>query len=244
MFIAGFAFAVLAVAPALAADLPPRVAPITKAPVAPVVPYTWTGCYVGINGGYGTARKSWFDPQVGLDEGANNSTGGAAGGQIGCDYQVGYWVFGIQGMGDWASLDGSHPYTDDPRYVDHSRVSAFATVTGRVGFVAWDTTLFYAKGGGAWVRDKFTETCSPAVDVCPGIAKVNRSGWAVGAGVEHMFAPNWSVFFDYTFMDFGRRTASLVYTDGTTYDYGIKQDVQTFLAGINYRFGGPVVARY
>jgi len=35
-------------------------------------------------------------------------------------------------------------------------------------------------------------------------------------------------------MDFGRRTETLVYTDASTYDYGIKQNVQTLHLGISY----------
>jgi len=45
-------------APASAADLAAR--PYTKAPPAPVVViYDWTGFYIGINGGGGSARKCW-----------------------------------------------------------------------------------------------------------------------------------------------------------------------------------------
>ena len=49
----GTAVALAMAAPATAADLPSR-GPITKAP-PPVAPigYNWTGCYVGVNGGYG-----------------------------------------------------------------------------------------------------------------------------------------------------------------------------------------------
>src|SRR5262245_58299456 len=93
------------IAPASAADLPvkaPRVAP------APVV--TWTGCYIGGNGGYGWARKEYVDP---LDVppanlGSHDAKGGVGGGQVGCDYQTGAWVFGVQGMFDGASLRGEH----------------------------------------------------------------------------------------------------------------------------------------
>ena len=43
-------------APASAADLAAR--PYTKAPPAPIAAiYDWTGFYIGINGGGGSARK-------------------------------------------------------------------------------------------------------------------------------------------------------------------------------------------
>jgi hypothetical protein len=42
-------------------------------------------------------------------------------------------------------------------------------------------------------------------------------------------------------MDLGRRTSTLVYTDGSTFDFAIKQNVQAVLVGVNYRFGGGAV---
>lgn len=80
-------FALGAVAPAAAADLPLY----GKAPVvAPVLAFDWTGVYVGINGGGGLAHACWsvvavagvsIDPGVG--EGCHNASGGTAGAQLG-----------------------------------------------------------------------------------------------------------------------------------------------------------------
>jgi outer membrane immunogenic protein len=218
---------------ASAADLPVK-APV-RSVAAPVS--TWTGCYVGVNGGYGWAHKNWHDFNPYADQGSSTSTGGAFGGQLGCDYQTGAFVFGVQGMWDWASLDGSHPYASDPFYTDHSKVTSFATLTGRLGYAVQPASLLYVKGGAAWVRDKFTETCSDA-SYCPGTAKATRTGWTVGGGLEYRFAPSWSAFVEYNYMDFGRKTSRLIYVDGSPYDYDIKQNVQTLLVGINYRFGG------
>jgi outer membrane immunogenic protein len=55
--IAGFGLSILAVVPAMAADMRPARAPVyTKAPVmAPL--FTWTGCYIGDNGGGLWAKK-------------------------------------------------------------------------------------------------------------------------------------------------------------------------------------------
>jgi len=84
------------------------------------------------------------------------------------------------------------PYTDDTRYIDRSKVSSIATLIGRIGYTVEPATLLYLKGGAAWVGDTFTEECSPAVDVCPGVAKVTRTGWTIGGGLEHQFAQDWS----------------------------------------------------
>jgi len=147
-------------------------------------------------------------------------------------------------MFDWANLDGSHVYSlGAPFYTDHTKVSWLATLTGRMGYAVHPAALIYVRGGAAWVRDTFTETC-PAPG-CPGEAKSTRSGWTLGGGIEYRFQPNWSVFVEYAYMDFGRRRSTITYADLTTFNYDIKQDVQTVLFGINYRFGGgPLVARY
>jgi outer membrane immunogenic protein len=79
-------FALGAVAPAGAADLPLY----AKTPVAPVLVNDWSGVHVGINGGGGLAHACWgvtsalgiaVDPAVG--EGCHNAGGGTIGGQIG-----------------------------------------------------------------------------------------------------------------------------------------------------------------
>jgi len=235
------AVSALGMGTAAAADLPVK-APIRSA--APVVP-TWTGCYVGANGGYGWAQKHWFDFGPYTDEGSGTAKGGVVGAQLGCDYQSGPFVFGIQGMWDWADMDESHPYALNTGYTDHSKISYFATLTGRLGYAVMPASLIYVKGGAAWVRDKFTETCAASVDVtCPGEIRVTRTGWTIGGVWEYRFAPNWALFAEYNYMDFGKKTHSLVYTDGSLYDYDIKQNLQTVLVGINYRFGAPFVGGY
>src|SRR5438046_2125798 len=77
---------------ASAADLPPRPAPpVVRAPVIVEPIFTWTGCYIGGNGGGGSMNKGFrsdsFAPNQ--DFGSHSGTGGVAGGQIGCDYQFG-----------------------------------------------------------------------------------------------------------------------------------------------------------
>ena len=82
---------------ASAADLPVK-APVYKAPVvAPA--YSWTGFYVGVNGGYafGTDKTynilefdgiSSFVPASSALPGTYHTDGGLAGGQIGANYQT------------------------------------------------------------------------------------------------------------------------------------------------------------
>jgi hypothetical protein len=103
------------------------------------------------------------------------------GGQVGCDYQAGAWVFGVQGMFDGSGMEGSNT---DPSglFAINSQIRSFATVTGRVGYAAAPTVLVYAKGGGAWMRDDYTLTDVTGATLAN--ASTNPSGWTVGGGVE------------------------------------------------------------
>jgi outer membrane immunogenic protein len=240
----------LTAAPAIAADMRMPV----KAPPAPIVTvFSWTGCYVGANIGYGRADKDYFDPIEAVNVGSHKADGIVGGGQVGCDYQAGNWVFGIQGMFDAADLTGSHvnpfPYFGIPNdFTEHTRVSWFTTVTGRLGYTLQPSLLAYVKGGAAWVRDKHQEfRITPDPTFVPGSASVTRTGWVIGGGFEYSFGRNWSVFAEYNYLDFGRKTVTLDYGPTGTYDFDIKQQVHLGLVGINYRFGGfggPVVAQY
>src|ERR1700687_3942200 len=81
-----------------AADLGRRIPPPAPAynPPAPL-PYVWTGCYIGGNVGGAWGRIDVSDVAGSGSVSATNS-GFAGGGQIGCDYQAGAWVFGLRDM--------------------------------------------------------------------------------------------------------------------------------------------------
>src|ERR1700704_2879244 len=128
--IAVLALGVRAVCPAMAADM--RAAPIyTKAPMmAPV--YSWTGCYIGGNVGGLWATKEWST--TGVANSTQDISSGLGGGQIGCNYQVSTWVFGIQGDYDWTDASASSTDLALLGATDRSRIKGLASVTGRVGY--------------------------------------------------------------------------------------------------------------
>ena len=225
--------------PALAADMAVKAPPPPPAPV-----YSWTGCYLGANVGYGWAPTKWSDPTTGLEFASHTADGVVGGGQIGCDYQFDpRWVIGIRGMFDGTDMSGdSHKVigAGGPDIFDHTRVSWFTTLTGRIAYAIQPITLLYVQAGAAWVRDKLDECClSAAAPVDDGFANVTRTGWTVGVGLEHMFRPSWSAFVEYNFIGLGTDTVTFAPTGFATSPsiYNIRQDVHTLLVGINYRFG-------
>ena len=231
---------------AMAADLPAR--PVYKAP-PPVVPlYSWTGCFIGGNGGGLWVRKEYSVPGTNL--GSHDANSGLWGVQVGCDYQfAGGWVIGIQGDYDWTNASGSH--LDAATGVTHAHTTkSLASVTGRLGY-AWDRFLLYVRGGGAWERDNYSSTFPPfgVIAVFPGFtatASETRGGWTIGVGGEYAFTNFLSGFIEYDYYNFGTRTVN--FTNPNTLaliPIDIRERKSVIKGGLNFRFGGgPVVARY
>src|SRR6185369_7407076 len=145
-----------AAAPAVAADLAAR--PYTKAPPMISAMYDWSGFYIGANGGWGSSHKCWdFSNAAGafnVAEGCHDATGGTAGGQVGYRFQSSSIVFGIEAQGNWADFRGSNQSIPFPAVVNATRVDAFGTFTGQIGY-AWNNTLLYMKGGAALTSDRY-----------------------------------------------------------------------------------------
>ena len=235
--------AVGAAAPAVAADLPARApATYTKAPAIVQAAYDWSGFYIGINGGGATSNIDWnSDPSSGFpgDEGSHHATGGTVGGQIGYRWQMSSWVFGLEAQGNWADFKGSNASNIFPNTTNQTKIDSFGLFTGQIGY-AWDRTLLYVKGGAAVTDNKYT---SVTTGVGGGVDSANETRWgaAVGVGFEYAFAPSWSLGFEYDHLFMGNN--DVVSNAGFIADH-IKEDVDLFTARVNYKFGGPVVARY
>ena len=77
-------------------------------------------------------------------------------------------------------------------------------------------------------------------------AKATRWGGTVGAGLEYGFAPNWSVGveYDHIFLDSHDTALTAVPGGGAGGTIHVRQDVDMGLVRLNYRFGGPVIAKY
>ena len=238
LLLASVAIVALVGGSASAADLA-RPRPVYVPPPVVVRVFTWTGCYVGGNGGGIWAENDWSDSFLG-DFGTNNSASGALGGlQAGCNYQVGGWVFGIQGDYDWTNIDNNNAIPLFPAVSDETRIKSLASVTGRVGY-AWDRFLGYVKAGGAWEQSDFAFQVAGASIAT---ASATQSGWTVGGGAEYAFL-NWLTgFVEYDYYKFGNANpGALICTPGvcgfTTTNVSINTNVNVLKAGLNFKFGG------
>jgi outer membrane immunogenic protein len=234
------------VGPASAADLAAR--PYSKAPAMIAALYDWSGFYLGANGGWGSSRKCWDATTPAAvfvaAEGCHDATGGVAGGQVGYRWQSAAWVFGIEGQGDWANLRGSNPSLFIAGQTNRSRIDGFGLLTGQVGY-AFNTVLLYVKGGGAITADRFNVNTTAGNVLLARSGDQTRWGGTVGAGVEFSFAPNWSAGVEYDRLFMGSKTLNLITPAGTLFQADrIRQDVDLVTVRVNYRWGGPIIAKY
>src|ERR1700753_748795 len=185
----------------------------TKAPPPMIAPvYSWTGCYVGVEGGgmWGHGNHFENDPAAatfGLPQtSGSDPSGGIAGGTVGCNHQfAGNWVIGIEGDLSWTDASGTSPaiapfvladtFSTSQRWMD--------TVRGRIGY-AWDRWIVDETGGAAFTGDH-VQSCGPTLGVGFGCSNATNSvtGWTAGAGIEWAFYQNWSAKIEYLHADFG-----------------------------------------
>lgn len=219
-------------APAFAADM----RPVARAPVAPapvVQVYNWTGFYIGGHIGGAFAGNDTFNGSDGRFLG---------GGQVGFDYQFApNWVAGIEAQYSWLGGNSNNGLAFAPAGLATLDNRGIGSVTGRLGY-AFGPVLAYAKGGYAFV-DRDLNVTNFGVDVPFNTSGRGKDGWTAGAGLEYMFAPNWSAKAEYQYYDFGKTTFN---APAPLAGVSFKNEEHTVKAGLNYRFtwGGPPAPRY
>ena len=243
--------------PAKAADMPVKY-------VAPLPIFTWSGCYVGGTVGYkwGTSKQTYDGVRAGVpdlfvpagtDLTGNYSVNGPVGGaEIGCNYQTGNWVWGVEVDASWADASGQAstsgtasagfpaPNAVNPNRVFYTNERWLATARGRLGYAA-DKWLWYVTGGVAYSGfDVNNDLPLNGVTFNRVATRVNRTGWIVGIGTEYALLGGWSVKSEWLYTNFG------------TFNYGnelpaaincvqclgadVKMSEIIWRVGMNYRF--------
>ena len=238
---------------AYSADLPAR--PYYKA--APVAYLPWNKCYIGVTAGYTKSTNSdpsitSTDPNFLLSQTLGNvptrlSTdpdGAVVGGTIGCNRQYDRIVIGGETDLMYSSLRDAVNVVQGPAVTttQYSReIDAIGTLRARLGY-AIDNTLIYATGGLAYGRVKsvtniFSAPANPAV---AGFEDQWKAGWTIGGGIEHMFAPNWSLKAEYLYYDLGNSDVNLLPSNAAlpleTGVISYKNTGHIIRAGLNYHF--------
>jgi outer membrane immunogenic protein len=197
-----------------AADLPPYYQP---GPAYNPI-YTWTGFYVGINGGGGWGSSQW-DAVDTFDV-----SGGLIGGTVGYNWQFGQAVIGAEGDIDWSGIKGTTTVLCPGGC--ETRNKWLATARGRLG-LAFDRFLPYVTGGLAFGDINAT------VPILPG-GSISNAGWTVGAGLEVGLVSNVSLKAEYLYVDLGNFNCGL--NCGLAPGSNVSFTTSVFRGGANLRF--------
>lgn len=176
-----------------AADL--SVAPIYKAPPAPVS--AWTGSYVGLSGGGAWGSAVVSNEVTGADQTPRIDANGAIVGLTsGLNVQNGSVVVGLEGDTSISGKNGSAPqFPPNANFSNEIRERWLSTFRGRVGY-AQSNWLVYATAGGALANLESTITGPVGV-----LSDQHwHWGWTAGGGVEVKLSHDWSAKVEYLYV--------------------------------------------
>ncbi len=245
-------------APVYAADLTPS----TPAPVDDtMVPFSWSGFYIGANAGYGFGDNSDVSstgkpgPNI-----ANIATGArpgsvdldrngfVGGGQIGYNWQMGSFVYGLEADFSGTDLKDSRDIVTGQintglaqRNTIGSQIDYLGTVRGRLGY-AFDRTLIYGTGGLAYGKttSSFDMFAPNGVKQFTDKQSDTKVGYAIGAGVEYAVTNNISFKTEYLYYDLGKSKLNVDAIPGTGvaggYNSTFRNNGQLLRVGLNYKF--------
>lgn len=161
--------------------------------------FTWSGGYVGIQGG-GTWANADFS--AGGATADDNFDGGIIGGFAGWNFQNGDMVYGIEGdlnynwnSNDYAIGGGTAEVGTD----------VSGAVRGRVGY-AMNNALIYAAGGWTAARGYVDPAGGPS-------DSKTFNGWTVGAGLDYAFTNNMFGRVEYRYNNYGDETIGATNVD-------------------------------
>jgi outer membrane immunogenic protein len=242
----------LSAGPAMAADLPAR-APLPPAP--PPVVYNWTGCYVGVGGGYRmyNVDHEAFVTGTNIPVSGTTTSGGRGylvTGQLGCDYQFGSnFVIGVFGDYDWSWTKGDFASAGLGITGELKQDWAWS-VGGRIGYLVTPSLLSFVSGG--YTQAHFDNVAFTTLLGAPTATTMNAqtfSGYFIGGGVEYQLSwlPGFFWKNEYRFSQFTSKTNNLLVAGVPS---GFAEDMKPYTHTIRtelvwrFNFGGPVVARY
>jgi outer membrane immunogenic protein len=198
---------------AYAADVVSEEPPV---PEASIPLFSWTGAYIGINGGYAWTNAEFSAGGASVDDDFN---GGLLGVRAGYNWQMpNNFVGGIE-------LDVDHVWNKNSYVIGGVGVEAGSDWQGsarlRLGY-AIDRTLFFGTGGVA-IANAYAKIPATGAN-----ESETFTGWTLGAGIEHAFTDNLIGSLEYRYADYGSKDI------GGLVDVDLDQ--HTVRLGLAYKF--------
>ncbi len=224
---------------------------------------SWTGFYLGVNGGYGWGQENVgdvafysdailaekLDGSTILTDASPDFNGGFGGGQVGYNYAFEKMaLIGIEADIQGAGFDADYRSNNSGLYgnfAGNTEMNWFGTVRARGGFFIQDV-LVYATGGFAYgaeeltLNDYYTENLAETITSSD---SQMRTGWVAGAGLEAAIYRNLTARAEYLYISFSSETFDLNETPTTntpsvwsTINVDVDNTINTFRLGLSYNF--------
>lgn len=185
---------------------------------APALAGDWTGIYIGGHVGGAFGDTDWtnvsdgsgavmdFNPGQTL---AQEPDGVLGGGQIGYNFQMSNWLFGLEASIAGLDYDVTdvNPNGGNTDEFLSSEVEWVAIGAARLGWT-WQDSLLYLKGGYATGKVNAEHNdASGAVDASVDRYQTDEThgGWTAGAGFEHQIGEHVSFGVEYNYIDLGNQ---------------------------------------
>jgi outer membrane immunogenic protein len=193
-----------------------------------------------------------------------NGSGFTGGAQAGYNWQVNRLVLGVEADINAFRVSASNTTSAyftgfpgpgiAPTYTNSMSTNWLFTGRGRLGFAA-NNWLFYGTGGVAVTDLSYQHTfvegtfAGTSLGTEASTVSTNKVGYTVGGGFEYGWTPNWSVKAEYLYLNFGNvsSTGTVIFPtgpSGNVFSHSANLTANIVRVGLNYRFGGPVVAKY
>ena len=221
--------------------------------------FSWTGVYVGGDGGYG-----WHVAHGTLTTAAGaaltpydyNMNGPFAGVFAGGNYQFGRFVAGVEGDWQRSNLTGNNQqlaaigaaaaipavtgvFPGGPFTVS-TTIKDYELVRGRLG-IAFDRFLVFGTGGFAWGDPSSSYALLGAAAFAANSS--NANGWTAGAGVDYALTDNVFGRLEYRYTEL--KTSGFVNVATNAADAANRVPISDVRVGIAYKFGGgQILAKY
>lgn len=123
------------------------------------------------------------------------------------------------------------------------------TIRGKLGMLVTPTILFYGTGGAAFQQVSVSATCDGSLNSFCLIPRSQtfstvRTGWTAGIGIEGVLIGNWLGKAEVRYADFGNFNRTFFVSGVDDIATNIRVQTVTALAGVSYKFGNTVVAKY
>jgi outer membrane immunogenic protein len=207
---------------------------------------TWSGCYAGIHLGAGALHDSYtgavnpavVNPAVGVPTANVQDQWGfgvLGGSQLGCDWQFGRLVVGIQSEMWGSTLRNESNLVTFGISQKASTTNPFSTdLTGRFG-VALDEFLLYMKAGVAWGSFRYDFTSFGAAQR----GSAFSTGFIWGVGLEYQILPKLTLLAETDVLFYGAKNVNIACTGcagPNAFTASISAYELLFKVGSNYRF--------